>query len=509
MPIHPALSGRLWALHPLPNDFTTGDGLNTAGIRWQRKPGANRNQHNLRLDQNFSESERLTVSYTRESNYGGLYANSSLPTVPSGYNTSVNTFLSGTLTSTLTSRMVNQFVVGILNPVQDRDSRYDVQVPSLNGVYQKLPPDENVNRTFYPDKAIPFLMSPTLLTAPIGTQSPIWNQGKYWAFSDSLSIARGTHQFKIGGDFRTGNTNATNSGGNGANVLPRVILGAGGVAVSGITTIPSIGANSTTAQNLLIDLSGSVGSVVQLLNVNNSANPVFEAGMRRIRDIHQREVSWFVKDDWKVGTNLQLALGVRWDWYGVPWDKYGLITGLVGGSEGLWGISGKGWDSMYQPGLLKGQLTREVLVGKNSPHPEQKAYRDDFNNFGPAIGVTWAIPYFGKNKTVLRAGYSVSYPRASTLGTVDTNVGAGTGTSAVVSNLSASYFDLTMVRLPLNDDCAAASISFRLQIVLKPNALTTTISFRPMSRASTCLWDGSCSMVSTSMCGTSAAKERS
>src|SRR5205823_12413893 len=141
--------------------FTTGDGLNTAGIQWQQKAGANRDQHNLRIDQNFSESERLTVNYTRESNYGALYANSSLPTVPSGYNTSLNTFLSGALTSTLTPRMVNQFVVGFLNPVQDRDNRYDEQVPSLNGVFKKLPPDQNVNRTFFPDGAIPFLMSPT------------------------------------------------------------------------------------------------------------------------------------------------------------------------------------------------------------------------------------------------------------------------------------------------------------------------------------------------------------
>src|SRR5439155_4505941 len=60
----------LMALHPLPTDFTTGDGLNTAGIRWQRKSGANRNQHNLRLDENFNQSERLTINYTRERNYG-------------------------------------------------------------------------------------------------------------------------------------------------------------------------------------------------------------------------------------------------------------------------------------------------------------------------------------------------------------------------------------------------------------------------------------------------------
>jgi hypothetical protein len=440
----------LMALHPLPNDFRTGDGLNPAGIVWERAARADRDQYNLRLDQNFNQANRLTVNYTKENTTGPLYTPSALPTVPSGFNNTDNWFLSGTLTSALSSRMVNQFVAGILDPTQDRDTRYDVQVPSLNGKYVKIADfDENTRRTFHPDGPIPFLLTPTLLTAPITTQSPIFNQGTYWSFGNSLSISQGQHQFKMGVDFRSGNSNATDSGGNGANVLPRVIIGAGGVAVTGINTIPGIGNNQSTAQNVLVDLAGSVSEVRQLLNVNSSSNPVFEAGMRRIRDFHQREWSAFFKDDLKLTTSISLNLGVRYDWYGVPWDKYGLLTGLVGGSEGLWGISGTGWDAMHQPGRLSGAITREILIGKNSPNPDQKAYRDDWNNFAPAVGMTWSIPYFGKDKTVLRAGYGISYPRSTNLSTVDTNVGAGTGTSAVEIRRSASYFDMSMVRLPL------------------------------------------------------------
>jgi len=437
-------------LTPLPNDFRVGDGLNTAGVTWERRAPSDRDQINLRVDQNFNQANRLTLNYTREEVNGGLYAASSLPTVPSGYNLSTNWFLSGTLTSTLTPRMVNQFVAGILDPTQDRDNRYDQQVPSLNGKYVKIEDfDENARRTFYPNGPVPFLVQPTLLAAAIGTQSPIYNQGTFWSFGDTLSISRGKHEFRMGFDWRTGNSNATDSGGNGGNVVPRGILGAGAVAVTGINTITGIGNNQNSAQNLLIDLSGSVSEVRQLLNVNDSQNPVYEPGMRRIRDFHQREWSAFFKDDLKLNSTISLNLGVRYDWYGVPWDKYGLLTGLVGGGDALWGISGTGWDAMYQPGLLKGSLTREVLVGKNSPHPEQKAYKDDWNNFAPAVGVTWSIPYFGKDKTVLRAGYSIVYPRSTNLSNVDTNVGAGTGTSAVATFKSGSYIDLTSVRLPL------------------------------------------------------------
>ena len=438
------------ALHPLPNDFRVGDGLNTAGVTWERKAPSDRDQINLRIDQNFNQANRLTGSYTYEKVNGGLYGASSLPTVPSGYNLSTNWFLSSTLTSTLSSRMVNQFVVGILDPTQDRDMNYDKQTVSLNGKYVKIADfDENARRTFYPNGAVPIIIQPTLLSGPIGTQSPIYNQGTYWSFGDTLSISSGKHAFKMGFNWRTGNSNATDSGGNGGNVVPRAPFGAGSVAVTGINTIPGIGNNQSTAQNLLIDLSGSITSVVQLLNVNDSKNPVYEPGMRRIRDFHQREWSAFFKDDLKVSPSLSLYLGVRYDWYGVPWDKYGLLTGLAGGSEALWGISGKGWDVMYQPGVLQGALTREVLVGKNSPHPEQLAYANDWNNFAPAIGMAWSIPYFGQDKTVLRAGYSITYPRSTNLSNVDTNVGAGTGTSAVASFRSGSYINLASIKLPL------------------------------------------------------------
>ena len=61
---------------PLPNDFTTGDGLNTAGIRFVRRmhgydraaylgggsPDVNRNQFNVRIDHNFNAAHKLSFT---------------------------------------------------------------------------------------------------------------------------------------------------------------------------------------------------------------------------------------------------------------------------------------------------------------------------------------------------------------------------------------------------------------------------------------------------------------
>ena len=40
-----------------------------------------------------------------------------------------------------------------------------------------------------------------------------------------------------------------------------------------------------------------------------------------------------------------------------------------------------------------------------SGHPKS----DDWNNFAPAVGFSWSLPWWGKDKTVLRVGYGWGY----------------------------------------------------------------------------------------------------
>src|SRR5205814_274349 len=62
---------------PSPNDYTVGDGLNTAGIRWLRRiegqdtpngdgNDTDRNQYNVRIDHNFNSNHKATFSGTWE-----------------------------------------------------------------------------------------------------------------------------------------------------------------------------------------------------------------------------------------------------------------------------------------------------------------------------------------------------------------------------------------------------------------------------------------------------------
>ena len=50
-------------------------------------------------------------------------------------------------------------------------------------------------------------------------------------------------------------------------------------------------------------------------------------------------------------------------------------------------------------------------IGPRTPNPDAKFWNNDNNNFSPHIGLSWSLPWFGKDKTVLRAGYSINYER--------------------------------------------------------------------------------------------------
>src|SRR5262249_17349454 len=142
--------------------------------------------------------------------------------------------------------------------------------------------------------------------------------------------------------------------------------------------------------NLLIDLTGSISSVTQTYNSPGGKNPTFLPGQSRYSDIVSREYSGYFKDDFKVTPNLTLNLGVRYEWYSVPYNGLGRAVAPVGGSSGIFGISGTGLDALFQPGLAKGALTTLQLIGPGTPHPDTKLYGNDNNNFAPFVGFAWS-----------------------------------------------------------------------------------------------------------------------
>ncbi len=351
------------------------------------------------------------------------------PQSPGGTVEQPDSLTSLTFTSTLRPTLLNEVRIGALR------SRYRFYAPwEVAGT--DLQPKTGSQS---------YLIDFGQITDPLNLgNDPQGRLSPSYQFFDKVSWLRGKHSLKLGGEARYVSTNGFNS----FDVTPRAVLGTGSQPLQNIGAISGIGANQGAAEAILNELSGSLVRVVQALNSAGGASPSYLPGEGKQRTWRQREFMMFFQDDFKVTPELTLNIGLRYEWFGVPWEANGKAAGVVGGSAGLFGLSGTSFGDLYQPGHLAGSPTRVELVGRNSPNPGRKLYDNDWNNFAPSIGLGWSLPWFGKNKTVLRVGYGWSYERNS-LRILDVVAGDQPGLREAVTFTSASFLSLANFRLPL------------------------------------------------------------
>ena len=262
---------------------------------------------------------------------------------------------------------------------------------------------------------------------------------------------KGKHAFKGGVQLFYDSSNGYNS----FYVIPGATTGAGSVPFTNIGTIAGIGANSTQAQNLLGDLSGSLSGWTQSFNSAGGKNPAYVPGETDRRDWRQHEYSGFFKDDWKFSQKLTLNLGVRYEYYSPPFEANGKAVIPVGGSAGAFGISGTSYAQAFTPGASAGSLTQLQLVGPLSANPNSQIYKPQYNTFLPGVGFSYALG--NDNKTVFRAGFAMSSDRNS-LRNADTEVGSNPGINTTITYTPGGAQNLANVGVPFNPGQALSTV---------------------------------------------------
>jgi hypothetical protein len=441
---------KVFAEMPTPNNFETGDGLNTAGFRYLRgqkgtdgggflgavgttSDNTNRKQLNLKIDHHFTSSHKLASQWSYERNDAFIGA----PNYPQGFWGSVrrrpHTF-SGNLNSTISPSMVNEFRFGLR-----RTNNQSLEAMDNPGF-------RDAARDFFPViNGIPVVVSLPIVGSPMmnagnATQG---NTTRTFTFADTLSWTRGTHSFRFGGEFRTNHSDVFNN----INLIPRIAAGAGQVPVqaNGTDFESLLDANANYGQgntshfqdgnqglleNLLLLQSGSIGNITQFYFVEYADRlnhfESFSTEATRSRIWKQQEIAVFAQDDWKLTRDLTTNIGLRWEYYGVPWEDRGLLPAPVGGRNlaGAFGISGDGWEDWWQANpKTNGSPTVMEHIGKNSPNPGRSLYKADRNNFGPVLGFSWNVPWFGQGKTILRGGYSITFQGGGNVAALDGTAG--------------------------------------------------------------------------------------
>lgn len=293
--LDPTLTGIIGS-SPLPNNFTTGDGLNTAGFNFASPQHEKQYDFVTKFDLNFFKNSFIYVRYAQGSQTSfGDSANGGRPIFP-GTPNFVDTFrtpknLAVNWRWTPTPSVVNEAIFGI--------SKFTFQFA-----------------TPQPDPTLPFSF---LTVATPNTNFSYNARGvRTLQFIDNLTYVRGAHTLKGGINFRFNRHTDDRSSVAGAAIEPTVAIS----TAAGFTgfNLPTAGATSintndlTALQNTIANLLGRVGNVTQAF-VSDPSNPgaFAEAGTRWINIANYTELDFYFQDNWRIKPNLVLDLGVRWE----------------------------------------------------------------------------------------------------------------------------------------------------------------------------------------------------
>ncbi|MEW6125775.1 MAG: carboxypeptidase-like regulatory domain-containing protein [Acidobacteriota bacterium] len=403
---------------PTANNTLLGDGLNTAGFRYNVPGEDPSDRYNLRIDQNLFSSEKLgTHKLEAVWHYGEFLLTpdtfngleSPFPGGVNAFQSSRRTLWSAAIHSTFGAYATNEARFGHQEaPVGFlRESQPDTPFITFGSV-------TNFNNTFMSQ----------------GRNTKL-NQ-----FVDNFSLIRGKHTFRMGIDVQ----NVFAYSYNDAGINQTIAIGTNSANPDGLVTanfpnLPSGQAGTdifNRARAIYRDLTGSLGSSSRTFNVN-SPDSGFVAGATRGRRFLYRDVSLYFQDAWRVKRNFTFNYGVRWEYLGVPSLPDGL--GLqVTNFDDIFGVSGPG--NLFKPGVTGGNAaaTLDFVSGTTGKSLHQK----DYNNFAPFIGFAWSPNFesgilswiLGKEgRSSIRSGFSISYLRdgftviSNALGVGTTNPG--------------------------------------------------------------------------------------
>ncbi|HEY0080262.1 MAG TPA: carboxypeptidase-like regulatory domain-containing protein [Pyrinomonadaceae bacterium] len=204
----------------------------------------------------------------------------------------------------------------------------------------------------------------------VGDGGPFFFNSNNFFFGDTLTLVRGSQTIRVGGDLRVRQNQRVDSnaaGGSKGNV--QYGTGVSGFASGNYSGIP-IGPNDagSSVANFLL------GNPPAFIVRGVAGGPFLQSN---------KEIAFFVQDDWKVNPNLTLNLGLRYDLFTLPTERYDR-------------------QSNFDPAT--GRLIR---AGEGSPLGRDLGNADK-NNFGPRVGFAYS-GFRDDRKLVLRGGYGLLY----------------------------------------------------------------------------------------------------
>ncbi|MBI1747453.1 MAG: carboxypeptidase regulatory-like domain-containing protein [Acidobacteria bacterium] len=354
---------QMLGLTELPNDFSTGDGLNTARYRWNVPSTNPQDSYVTKIDYTLNDRHRLFGRYSWGTNrlIGDIINGAArMPkVVPGRVRNSSTAGLAFGLTSTFGNAQVNEFNAGFTRNVL---AFLDPTNPGTTQIVMNLSTD------------------------PYRWWNGTGRKPTQFQFGDNFSLVRGPHTWKFGLVSRFYRIDQFRNVG----YFPEIRFGTADAPM----VLPNEDdlrrrmkpEDFNRLRSLYNDVLGIIGRIDQTFYSDGQRFP----GPQYPFLLKQRQQEWngFVQDDWRAHRRLTLNVGLRYEFNTVPYDKGGLQV-----------VNDRPLDGSQGP----------VRFVKAGPGTGRQWFKNDLNNFAPIFGFAWDP--LGDQKTAIRGGYRVSYNR--------------------------------------------------------------------------------------------------
>jgi hypothetical protein len=397
--------------YPVPNDTTTGDGLNTSGFRFKAPVKVENNTYIARLDYTVNEKNFVFAR-------GNLADNKAddVPQFPGGpprYVTLDNSrgFAVG-LTSLLSSNVTNVFRYGLTRQGGDRAGASSEATFGFRGI------DYFNADTYSTSRIVP--------THNI-TNDTTWARGDHSIqFGANLRFIR-FHSVSLDNSFPLTRSNSSWLEGTGEEL-----------------TLDDLDSNFEVAYlDAMVAALGLLDYVYVPYSYDREGNTL-PLGSPVKRDFAANEYEFYVQDTWRIRPNLTITGGVRYSLFSPPWETNGLQVAPT--------IPLGDWFALRVQNAANGipaNAAPNISFDLSGPANDRPDYYEwDKNNFAPRVSVAWSPGYEtgilgkifgGPDKSSIRGGFGVFYEHigAGLANTFDSD--GSVGLSTALENPSGGY----------------------------------------------------------------------
>ncbi len=395
---------------PLPNNFSSGDGLNFAAFLWNPPTAVRGPAYNVRIDHNFNQNNSMfgRLLWSDYNTLKGDPLNGRPQVFPNGpplgevFRRTHNLALS--YRRVISPRVINELTAGYARFI------FLFTQGEANPNWPDVPPFDFAGSTAAGTTlSEPYINTPRTYRAVTSPQ-----------LLDNLSIVHGSHVFRTGVNMRFYRHVDQRGQPGGINVTPSVTFlsaqrdpfssgGGSFAAASGINTSNDL-VNLGGYINSLYGLPGRISQVF-ISNLKADNFLPFKTGdsITLYAEKHNLDqYNFYFQDEWKVRPNLTINYGARWE-LNPPANTSPHANVFVAATP-IVGTPFTGTPVINQPGAV-------TFV------PAKHWYEGDFNGaIGPRLGVAYSPDFrsgflhrvFGdSSKSVIRLGYGIAFDTIS------------------------------------------------------------------------------------------------